>query len=134
MAKGFFVRLLAAAVLLFVTYNPEGLSYFHWMEQDHWTITPVKAFVGVCLIVAWVFLLRATLHSLGVLGTILAAAFFGTLIWVVVSWAHLEPRTSRGLTYLILIGLAGVLSTGSAFSIVRRKLTGQVDVVEEQKD
>jgi hypothetical protein len=49
-----------------------------------------------------------------------------------VSWAHLEPRTSRGLTYLILVGIAAVLATGSAWSIVRRRLTGQVDV-EEQK-
>ena len=130
MGKGFLARLVGAAILLFATYNPEGWSYFHWMAQDNWTITPLKAFAGVCLIVGWVFLLRATLQSLGALGTVLAAAFFGTLIWLIVSWAHLEPPTSRGLTYLILLGLAAVLSTGSAWSIVRRRLTGQVDVEE----
>ena len=86
----------------------------------------------MCLLVGWVFLLRATVHSLGALGTVLACAFFGTLIWLIVSWAHLEPHTSRGLTYLILVGIAAVLATGSAWSIVRRRLTGQVDV-EEQK-
>ena len=86
----------------------------------------------MCLLVGWVFLLRATVRSLGALGTVLACAFFGTLIWLIVSWAHLEPHTSRGLTYLILVGIAAVLATGSAWSIVRRRLTGQVDV-EEQK-
>jgi LPXTG-motif cell wall-anchored protein len=126
----FLLRLLGAAVLLFATYNPEGRSYVHWMAADGWAITPLKAFVGVCLVVAWVFLLRATVSSLGALGTLLAAAFFGTLIWLIVSWAHLEPKTSKGLTYLILIGLAAVLSTGSVFSIWRRKMTGQVDVDE----
>lgn len=130
MGKGFLVRLLAAAVLLFATYNPEGRSYFHWMASGGWEITPLKAFAGVCLIVAWVFLLRATVRSLGALGTFLAAAFFGTLIWLIVSWAHIEPTTTKGLTYLILLGLALVLSTGSVWSIWRRKMTGQVDVEE----
>jgi thiol:disulfide interchange protein len=127
----FLLRLIAAAVLLFATYNPEGRSYFHWMADGGWAITPLKAFVGVCLLAGWVFLLRATVHSLGALGTLLAAAFFGTLIWLIVSWAHLEPTTSKGLTYLILIGIAAVLSTGSVFSIWRRKVTGQVDVDEQ---
>jgi hypothetical protein len=122
MGKGFLLRFVGSAVLLFATYNPEGRSYFHWLAADNWTITPLKAFAGVCLLVGWVFLLR----------TVLACAFFGTLIWLIVSWAHLEPRTSRGLTYLILVGIAAVLATGSAWSIVRRRLTGQVDV-EEQK-
>ena len=130
MGKGFLVRLVAAAALLFATYNPEGRSYFHWMASGGWEITPLKAFAGVCLIVAWVFLLRATVSSLGAIGTFLAAAFFGTLIWMIVSWAHIEPKTSKGLTYLVLLGLAAVLSTGSVWSIWRRKMTGQVDVKE----
>jgi len=37
---------------------------------------------------------------------VLAAAFFGTLFWVVVSYTHLEPQTSKGLTYLIMLVLA----------------------------
>ena len=133
MGKGFFVRLIAAVVLIFATYNPEHRSYFHWLAEDHWTLTPLKAFVGVCLLVGWVFLIRATLSSLGAFGALLAAAFFGTLIWLVVSWLHLQPQTSKGLTYLILLGLAAVLSTGSLFSIVRRRLTGQVDVDEHHE-
>jgi hypothetical protein len=126
----FLLRLVGAAALLFATYNPEGQSYVHWMASGGWELTPIKAFAGVCLLVGWVFLLRSTIRSLGALGTLLAAAFFGTLIWVVVSWLHLEPQSTKGLTYLVLIGLAAVLSTGSVFSIVRRRLTGQVDVDE----
>ncbi|HEX4441776.1 MAG TPA: DUF6524 family protein [Thermoanaerobaculia bacterium] len=128
----FLLRLVAAVVLLFATYNPEGVSYFHWMAGDGWAVTPLKAFVGVCLIAGWVVLLRATIESLGGLGTVLAAAFFGTLLWLIVSFAHLEPRTSKGLTYLIMIGLAAVLSTGSIWSIWKRRLTGQVDVSEDR--
>ena len=65
MAKGFLFRLIASGILLFATYNPEGRSYFHWMAQDGWQFTPLKAFAGVCLLVGWVFLLRATVHSRG---------------------------------------------------------------------
>ena len=90
MGRGFFVRLVAACVLLFATYNPEGRSYFHWLAADNWTITPLKAFAGVCLLVGWVFLLRATVRSLGALGTVLACAFFGTLIWLIVSWGWVK--------------------------------------------
>jgi Family of unknown function (DUF6524) len=132
MGKGFLLRLLGAIALILVTYNPEGRSYYHWMAADHWHFTPLKAFVGVCVLAGWVILLRATMESLGALGVVLAAAFFGTLIWLVVSWAHLEPRTSKGLAYLILLGLAGVLSTGSVWSIWRRRMTGQVDVDEHR--
>ena len=132
MGKGFVFRLIGAAVLLLATYNPEGRSYFHWMAEGGWQITPLKAFAGVCLLVGWVFLLRTTVSSLGALGTVLAAAFFGTLIWLIVSWAHLEPHTSKGLTYLVLLGIAAVLATGSAWAIVRRRLTGQVSVKEER--
>jgi hypothetical protein len=130
MGKGFLLRLLATVVLLLATYNPEGKSYFHWVASDGWRFTPLKAFVGVCLLVGWVILLRATMESLGALGTLLAAAFFGTLIWLIVSWMHLQPHTTKGLAYLILLGLAAVLSTGSIWSIWRRRMTGQIDVDE----
>jgi hypothetical protein len=130
MGKGFLLRLLATVVLLLATYNPEGKSYVHWVASDGWRLTPLKAFVGVCLLVGWVILLRATIESLGALGTLLAAAFFGTLIWLIVSWMHLQPHTAKGLTYLILLGLAAVLSTGSIWSIWRRRMTGQIDVDE----
>ena len=133
MGKSFLARLAFAAVLLFATYNPEGRSYLHWLAADGWRMTPLKAFAGVCLLVGWVFLLRATVQSLGALGTLLAAAFFGTLIWLVVSWAHLEPKTSKGLTYLILLGIAAVLTTGSVWSIWRRRMTGQVDVDDHRE-
>jgi thiol:disulfide interchange protein len=124
----FMVRLLGSVVLLFATYNPDGMSYLHWLARDGWRMTPLKAFAGVCLLAGWFFLLRATLESLGAVGVVLAAAFFGTLIWLIVSFAHLEPQTSKGLTYLIMLGLAAVLSTGSIWSIWKRRLTGQVDV------
>ena len=35
--SGFFMRLLAAIVLVFSTYNPTGTSYYHWVSE--WVTT-----------------------------------------------------------------------------------------------
>ena len=58
----------------------EGKSYFHWVASDGWRLTPLKAFVGVCLLVAWVILLRATIESLGAVDTSSRRRSSGTLI------------------------------------------------------
>ncbi|HEY7574172.1 MAG TPA: DUF6524 family protein, partial [Thermoanaerobaculia bacterium] len=108
--------------------NPEGRSYTHWVSSGG-PITPLKVFVGVCLAIGWIFFLHATMRSLGILGTVLAAAFFGTLLWLLISWLKLDAQ-GKGLAYLILFSVAAVLATGSAWSLFRKRVTGQVDVDE----
>jgi hypothetical protein len=127
---GFLLRFLVAAALIFATYNPEGLSYFHWVKQGG-PITPVKAFAGVVLAIGWLFLLRTTLRSLHPVGILLAAAFFGTLLWLLMDWLHFRA-SGRTLAYVVLFCVAAVLATGSAWSLFRRRVTGQVDVDEPE--
>jgi len=67
---------------------------------------------------------------LGVIGLVLAVAFFGTLLWLVIDYGLVSAENSRALSYLVLLGLAGVLSTGLSWSHIRRRLTGQLDVDE----
>ena len=127
---GFLLRFLVAAVLIFATYNPEGFSYFHWVKEGG-PITPLKAFAGVVLAIGWVFLLRTTLRSLHPVGILLAAAFFGTLLWLLMDWLHFRA-SGRTLAYVVLFCVAAVLATGSAWSLFRRRVTGQVDVDEPE--
>ena len=127
----FIVRLIAALVLVFATYNPEGQSYFHWaIEPLPEAFSVLKLFVGIILLVGWTVFLRATFRSLGVLGTVLAAAFFGTLLWLVVDFGLVDASSVRATSYLILLGLSCVLAAGLSWSHVRRRLSGQVDVDE----
>jgi len=77
-----------------------------------------------------IMLLRATLRSLGVFGIILAVAFFGLLMWLVVSLPGLLTRTRRAVNYVIELMLITVLSAGVSWSHVRRRLTGQVGTDE----
>jgi hypothetical protein len=128
---GFLLRFLVAAALIFATYNPEGRSYFHWIKAGG-PITPLKAFAGVVLAIGWVFLLRTTLRALHPLGILLAAGFFATLLWLLMDWLHLQT-SGRVLTYVILLCVAAVLATGSAWSLFRRRVTGQVDVDEPER-
>lgn len=131
---GYFLRLLLAVVLVFATYNPEGLSYFQWVA-DHGPgagtqVMALMALVGILILIGWVIFIRATYRSLGPFGTILAIAFFAALIWLLISVVPVPKNSVRLISYLILFGLAGVLSAGLSWSHVRRRLTGQFDVDE----
>ena len=130
---GFVMRLVAALVLVFATYNPEKpYSYFYWalkpLAEDVATFTVLKGFIGVILIIAWSIFLRATFRSLGAIGTILAIAFFTMLLWLVVDWGWIVAGSVRTISYLVLGGLSGVLAAGISWSHIRRRITGQLDV------
>ena len=84
--------------------------------------------------IAWIILIRATLGSLGTIGIILAAAFFGLAIWLVIDVIGLSTDNSRIISYIIGIMLASVLSIGVSWSHVRRRITGQVDTDELDRD
>lgn len=130
---GYLLRLLGAVVLVLGTYNPDQWSYFHWVEPvvvGDVAFEVVMAFVGVVILIGWVIYIRATIRSLGVIGTILALAFFATLIWVLLAYTPLQADNVKLVTYLVLFGGAGVLSIGVSWSHVRRRLTGQLDVDE----
>lgn len=124
---GVILRFLAAFILVFATYNPEGYSYFHWVRGDFEHGLPLKIFAGVVLLIGWTIFIRATLSSLGAFGLILAFAFFGTLLWLVISYGLVPADSVRAVSYLILVVLCGVLATGLMWSHIRRRITGQVD-------
>ncbi len=127
---GILLRLLAAGVLVFATYNPEGYSYFHWVRGNMEEALPLKAFAGVLLLIGWTIFIRATLRSLGAFGLLLAFAFFGTLIWLIVYYGLIPSHSVKTITYIIEVVLCGVLATGLFWSHIRRRITGQVDTDE----
>jgi len=132
---GYFLRLLFAVAIVFATYNPTGYSLFHWIKSqatadastEKWALL---VFCGIVVLIGWVIFIRATYRSLGAFGTVLAVAFFGALIWLVLSVVPIPKDNQELVVYLIQLGLAGVLSAGLSWSHVRRRLTGQFDVDE----
>lgn len=131
---GFFLRLLAAIVLVFSTYNPSGWSYYHWVSENLSNLNPLMALAGIVLLIGWTIYLRATARSLGIFGLLLAAAFFGTLLWLVIDWGLVAVDSITAITYIILVIMCGILAIGISWSHVRRRMTGQVDVDEIEND
>ena len=129
----YLIRLVAALALVFATYNPSEWSFFHWVHPaalDSAKAHVLMALAGIVLLIGWVIFLRATMRSLGVIGMILAVAFFGILIWAVLTYLPSLKENLEIMTWLFLIGLAGVLSVGISWSHIRRRMTGQIDVDE----
>lgn len=128
--NSFNVRFIFAIIVVFATYNPEGASYYHWVYDSLPQFSVLKAFIGVILLIGWVVLIRATIGSLGAIGVILSAAFFGLAIWLIIDVLGLSMDNSRVISYIVEIMLASVLSIGVSWSHVRRRVTGQLDTDE----
>jgi len=126
-----FLRYLFAAVVVFITYNPTGYSWFDWARSE-WISEErsmaLLAFTGVVLLIGWAICLRATVRSLGAVGTFLALAFFGILLWLLIDFGVVGVHQPVVLTWLVEIVIIGVLGTGICWSHIRRRLTGQLDV------
>ena len=125
---GFLLRLVFALALVFLTYNPSGYSWVGWLDSDVPAV--YKAATGIVLLIGWVMFLRATWNSLGAFGTILAAAFFGIVIWLGIEWGWFSLDDATVIQWLVLFVVSGVLAVGMSWSHVRRKLSGQYDTDE----
>jgi hypothetical protein len=132
--SGFLLRFFAAVILVFATYNPSEYSYYHWVSRNLSEPTPMMALAGILLLIGWTIYLRATARSLGMFGLLLAAAFFGAILWLMIDWGLLHVDSVTAITYIILLIMCGILAIGISWSHIRRRMTGQVDVDEIEDD
>jgi len=132
--SGFMLRWGMALLLVFLTYNPSGYSWYHWLAGAENKIEPLIALSGVLLLIGWVIYVRATARSLGVMGTLLSLALFGTLVWALIYYQIISLDNTTFLTYLSQVILSAVMAIGLSWSHVRRRLTGQLDVDDSDED
>ncbi len=125
---GMVLRFLGGFALIAATYNPEGQSYYHWVKGNLTSPSALMAFVGVILIIGYTVFLRATMRSLGSWGILLAFAFFGTLLWLLIEQNIVPANSKRAISYIIMLILAGIMSIGMSWSHIRARLSGQADV------
>ncbi len=132
---GIALRIAAALVLVYLTFNPTGFSWFHWTIKPMLdaptaalsTLNPLKVLAGIVLAAAWWFFLQASQRSLGVVGAFFILAGFATFFWLL-SWARIfTPGSSAAVAHLTLIVVALILGVGLSWSRVKRRVTGQVD-------
>lgn len=128
---GMLLRFLFALLLVFGTYNPK-YSYISW-AIGHDGVRPqmaLIALVGVVLLIAWAMYIHATVSSLGWPGVSLAVIFFAVLTWVVVSQGWIDLKNPTTVVWVVEFILACVLTIGMSWSIIWRKMSGQLDVVD----
>lgn len=123
----FLIRWAAALILVFATFNPTSYSYYAWVTDPVSGQWPLKALAGVLIVIAFVVFLRATWRSIGPIGLVLAVAFFGALVWVLIDFGLIVPGQGQQMTYIVLVVMASVLAIGMSWSHVRRRAAGQVD-------
>ena len=51
---GVLVRVALTIVLVIATFNPSGMSLYHWLMEPPVGINAMKAFAGVALLMQWI--------------------------------------------------------------------------------
>lgn len=127
--QGFFLRWLFAAILVFATWNPDLYSYVGYLlgADDFFTDWPIKAGLGIVLVIGWVVYLRATLNALGTVGVMLVGALFATIIGGLAYYDVVAVGFNGTFIYCLLIFISLLLAVGMSWSHVSRRLSGQVD-------
>ncbi len=128
--RGFLLRFLTAALLVALTWNPTASSYAHWIAATFPKVEPLQAIAGLLLLGGWGFFAHATWRSLGTFGVLLAAGLCAALVWLLVSWGWIRLDAHGVVGWLADAMLAVLLAIGVSWSLVERRVTGQV-VVDE---
>ncbi|RMD90774.1 MAG: hypothetical protein D6811_10105 [Alphaproteobacteria bacterium] len=130
---GFLFRWLFAFGLLSLTFNPTEWNYVRWAEANWRNDMPLAIFSGLVLLVGYIIYLRATLRSIGLFGMLLVLGVVGSALWLAYDRGWLELDDTVANIWIGIFALSIVLGTGLSWSLIRRRLSGQLDVddVEE---
>lgn len=124
----FFLRWLFAFLLIALTYNPTPYNFVHWARINWQTSLPLSVLFGLILLICYLIYLRATLRSIGAFGMALVLALVAAILWVLWDYGLFDLSNPRLTTWVGILALSLVLGTGLSWSIIRRKLSGQVDM------
>ena len=129
---GFLVRWVFAFLLLAFTFNPTEWNYARWAAENWQNQLPLAVLFGLILLVAYVLFFTAVLRGIGALGVVLILAVFAALIWMLVDFGWIDLRNPTANTWVGLIALSVVLAVGMYWGILWRRLSGQLEVDEDE--
>ena len=126
--SGVALRVVLALALVHVTFNPGGWSFYHWLSAPPAGITAVKAFAGVLLLIGWLVCLRTAYVALGLVGAVLLTALLGTIVWMLIDYHVIDVAGRSAMVWIGLVIAGVVLGIGLSWSLIRSRVTGQVEV------
>lgn len=121
------IRWAVAFVLLAATWNPTQWNFTRWSIANWETQLPMVVLGGLVLLIGYIIYLRATLRSIGGIGMILVLALVGALLWVLYDYGIIRLDNATANAWIGLVAMSGVLGVGLSWSIIRRRLSGQID-------
>lgn len=124
---GILVRMLAVLFLVAATYNPSGYSYYHWAfrgDTEYWAL---KIFLGLLIIFGYVFCVYATWRSLRLMLSVPLLLVIFCCLWLLSDWGVLDLSDWLQRTLALETSLVVLLGTGVSFSLIRYRLSGQLD-------
>jgi Family of unknown function (DUF6524) len=122
------MRMVFSLALVFVTFNPTGHSYFHWLRDHVSPIEPQVVVAGIVLVGAWLFFIRATFTSMGTVGVVLLLALFAAIVWWLVSAGWLATTDRSTMAWVVLTCLGLLLGFGMSWAHIRARISGQASV------
>jgi len=132
---GIGLRFLFALALVCLTWNPTAFNYVEWALARWRDMGPLVAFAGIILLMGWIFFLRTTARSLGMLGIVLCTGLAVVVIWILVYYNVVSTNSTQVLTWIVLVLLSAILAAGMSWSHLRARWSGQatVDEVEHHR-
>ena len=121
----FLIRLFAALFIVFSTYNPSGVSYYHWVVETWPRDWLLQVPILPLYLVAYGLLLRATFRGLRPIGIVLAIALMGTIVWLLLDVGFIRLASLGDFGLVLLYMIAGLLAAGVSWMRVWTRLTGQ---------
>jgi len=121
----FLIRLFAALFVVFSTYNPSGISYYHWLVAAWPADWLLQVPILPLYVIAYALLVRATFRGLRPIGIVLAIALMGTIAWLLLDLGAIRLASPGDLGLILLYMLAGLLAAGVSWMRVWTRLTGQ---------
>jgi hypothetical protein len=132
--SGVALRFLFAFALVCLTWNPTRFNYIEWARAQWDALAPLVAFVGIALLMGWIFFVRTAAHSLGALGLILCVGLAGTVLWTLFYFDLVNRESTTLLSWIALALFSAVLAAGMSWAHLRSRWSGQatVDEVDNQ--
>ena len=131
---GLIVRFLTALLLVYASFNPEGVSFFHWtvapliQGEGIRSVGPLKLAAGILLIIGWLVFLQATRRAPVLLGAVLLLAGAAAIVWLLIDSHLVPPGSARAAIHLTLLIVSLALAISPSWSSITRRGSGQPDI------
>jgi hypothetical protein len=125
---GIGLRFAFAFALVCLTWNPTRFNFVEWAMAQWSGMAPLVAFAALVLLMGWIFFLRTTARSLGVVGIVLCTALAAVILWILFYYELISTASTQLLGWIVLILFSAILAAGMSWAHLRNRWSGQATV------